>query len=114
MFRALRYALAMGAAATLMGCSLGGSFTPQALGSHEVDSAQLASFAARAEYPSDARPSDGLRVGALVSRDGRTIQLENLSDEPMSGVNVWINRSFVLEVDNLPGHSTKTLHTGNY
>jgi len=74
----------------------------------------MASFAAKAQYPADAKPVDSFHGAALLAHDGRTIELSNLSDEPWQNVKVWINGSFVREVDTVPAHVTITLHTSEF
>jgi hypothetical protein len=59
----------------------------------------LAAYAARAEYPRGATPSE-LRAAATVDRKNETISITNFTDRLLEHVNVWINslvrRTFLL------------------
>lgn len=114
MFRTLCHAMMMGAAATLMGCSFSTDLSPEAVAPADTERVQLAAYAARTPYPSDMRPSTDLHVGALLSQSGRRIQLENLSDDTLTNVKVWVNGQFVYHLDSLPPHSTRTLYASMF
>ena len=101
----LRNTLAALALSTMVGCSASSTFQP--LGSRGADEqAELASYAAKAQYPSDAKPSAEIKAGALIDSRENTVKIANFSDIPMRDVNVWVNGSFVYKVGMVPSHGT--------
>ncbi len=73
----------------------------------DADNAKLASYAAQTKYPADltAVPADSIfySVG-----DNGVITLNNAGDQSLASFNLWVNKSFVLMVPQLPAHSQAT------
>lgn len=74
---------------------------------------RLAAFAASSQYPST-RPSDELRVTAVVDRDGGTIRLFNPTDHTIRAADIWVNGSFVNRVDSIPANGSITLNRARF
>lgn len=113
MFRQTLMSLSL---AGLMGCAAGAELqnpfrggTAQA----QAEQAQMAAFAATAEYPRG-EASDDLRAAALINRDGGTIRVINFTDEPIRNARVWVNGAFVQEVGTIPPNGSVTLRNDRF
>ena len=116
----LRQVLVVVAAAMLVGCAGGGSgarrnavagsTSPTDPPAEAMSDTQLAAHAGNAKFPS-ARPEDGRRIAAIVSRDRRTIKLYNFESNPVRAVNVWVNGSYVQPIQGIPGQSKAVIRT---
>lgn len=108
----LRETFAALALATIVGCSASGGITPVASTNH--DQAEMAAYAATAQYPATARPDEGRRMAAIIDPRANTVEVMNFSDEPMRDVNVWVNGTFVRKVDVIPARGTRTFTAGQF
>ena len=92
-------AAALTAAATV-GCN-SNAYDPKA------NNAELSSYAAQHKYPDNtaAPQSDNVIYGIA---DNGTITLQNAGDATLSGFQLWVNKSYVLEVNTLAAHSSET------
>lgn len=109
----LKFILPLAAATMLVGCESSMSIQPTASSSRQ-ETAQLAAYAANANYPQNARASynQDWRVGATVQKND--IRLMNYSDHAIDNVNVWVNGTWVRHLDNLPPKGSVTLSTSDF
>ena len=99
---------------SLAGCSASASLNNPFAGEPGADERpRLAAFAASSQYPST-RPSDDLRVTAVVDRDAGTIRLFNPTDRTIRGADVWVNGSFVNRVESIPANGSITLNRARF
>ena len=105
----LRHMLMTAALVSLVGCEASTAFKPTIGSSEKTETAQLAAYAATAKLPADARPSDDLRVAAVVDRSNGNIRLYNFTDKPLAIGNVWVNRTYVSKFDAVPARGYVTL-----
>ena len=101
LMKSIRGSLALGAAAALAGCA-GGGGGEFGTGGRPLTDTQLAAWSARSEYPAQAQPSNELRAAAIVTRDKNTIKVYNFSDQPIRNAKLWVNKSYVTQVDIAP------------
>ena len=72
-----------------------------------ADSAQLSSYAAQDAYPTDMSAQPAMNVFYSIGDNG-VITLNNAGDATLGSFDLWVNKSYVLMVDQLPAHSAKT------
>jgi hypothetical protein len=65
-------------------------------------------FAATARYPGNAQSSDQVQAAALDDPNDQQFTIYNLSNRPIPQATVWVNGSFVRQVDGIgpKGHVT--------
>jgi hypothetical protein len=70
--------------------------------------AQLAAFAAaeQNQFPRDAQASDDFHAAAVVDRDKQSIRIFNYTNEPISNAKLWVNQSYVRQIDTLPANGS--------
>lgn len=63
-------------------------------------------FAALAKYPTTAPSVDKDEIVALDSPDNNMLYVYNLSDKPIPQCSLWVNKTFVRQIDGVPpkGH----------
>lgn len=93
-----------------VGCSsrptLFGSSDPALQRSHTEFAADAAK---RFPYPSDA-PNAGRAVGrAQVGYSLNRLEVVNLSDQPWTDIEIWVNRSYVVHLPKMEPHELKRL-----
>jgi hypothetical protein len=71
---------------------------------------QLAAYAGNAKYP-NVTPVNDLRAAAIVSRDRSQIKIYNFDRAPLRTVNVWVNGSFVQQINGIAPQSKVTIFT---
>jgi hypothetical protein len=75
-------------------------------GSGKADPERMA-FASTARFPSDMRASDDLRATAMVGRDG--IKIANATDQEIKDAKLWVDGTYVTQVNSIPAHSVVTV-----
>jgi hypothetical protein len=75
---------------------------------------ERAAYADTARFPTDMKPIDDHRLTAIVDKSAGTIKLANSSNEPMRDVKVWVNGSYVTQVNDLPANGTVTLNRHDF
>jgi len=80
--------------------------TPDNAGSGKADPERMA-FASTARFPSDMRASDDLRATAMIGRDG--IKIANATDQEIKDAKLWIDGTYVTQVNSIPAHSVVTV-----
>jgi hypothetical protein len=108
----IRTSLAALALATMVGCSASSNLNPFAASKQEQ--AQMAAYAASAQYPTNTKAEEGRRAAAVIDAKSDSVEVMNFSDEPMRDVNVWVNGSFVHKLDVIPSHGTRTVTAGQF
>lgn len=71
---------------------------------------ELAAYAGSHTFPTT-RPSDELRVAALVSSDRGSIHIYNFSNAPLPEVDVWVNGAWVQHVRGISGNGHVIIRT---
>jgi hypothetical protein len=79
-----------------------------------VTETQKAAMAATAQYPQDAQVTEDMRATVLVQRDGERIRIINASDQAIRDARIWINGSYVANLDSLGPRSIVTLRRGDF
>jgi hypothetical protein len=86
-------------------------------GSGKADPERMA-FASTARFPTDMRASDDLRATAMITHDG--IKIANATDQEIKDAKLWIDGTYVTQVNSIPAHSVVTVkrtalsdHRGN-
>lgn len=99
MMRLFAWVMMMAVAAVLVGCSGRPTALPHPDPALRKSSAEFAADAAkRFPYPADAEQG-GTAVGrAQVGYTLNVLEIVNLSSEPWTDVDVWVNRSYVVHV----------------
>jgi hypothetical protein len=64
-------------------------------------------FASTARFPSDMRASDDLRATAMIGRDG--IKIANATDQEIKDAKLWVDGTYVTQVNSIPAHSVVTV-----
>ena len=72
-----------------------------------VDAAKLSSYAATAKYPSGATMEPAKSISFSVAGNG-TITVRNASDASLGQFDLWVNKSYVLQVDRLDAKTPRT------
>ncbi len=110
MLRRIVRPIVLAAAVSLAGCSSGGGggFHPFA-GNNEPDRAQLAAYAANTKYPGDAKPSTDFKGVALVNSDRHTLRIYNFGETPLTGVTVWVDKTYVAHTPAIAARGSVTL-----
>lgn len=99
-------------AISMIGCTA--SIEPAgSASSNELPEAQLAAYAASTKYP-DKNASDDMKLGAMVNRDDKSIQLINYTDKTLTDAKVWINQGYLYKVSSIPAHGYATLSTADF
>ena len=80
------------------------------------DSALLATYAVREDnaYPEQLSPQPGLRVHAVVARNGDWVKLYNFTGEPLRDVKVWVNGAYLAPLASLAVDQSATLRRGQF
>ena len=109
--RLLSAVVGMAVAMTLGGCASGGSdWLPSTDKDLRKEKEQFIAEAAARSYPADA-PQAGLApVRASIDYGLDVINLVNLSDQPLDGVEVWVNRQYGLALTQLPPREQRTVN----
>ena len=81
---------------------------PQDSGEH------LAAFAASTPYPTNLKTENAHNIGAVVDPTSRVIRIFNFGSMPLSGVNVWVDSSYVYKLDQLPANSFVNTNMSDY
>ena len=110
----IRTALSIVTAVALAGCSASTSFHPQSSSTRADETAQLAAYAATAEYPTRSPAKEDLRAAAVVNRDNGSIRIYNFTDRPLTGANVWINGAYVQRADTIPARGSVALSRNRF
>ena len=99
----LKQSLLLVAAVALVGCeSLSGDNNAR-LTAQAPTAPELAAYAGAHKYPAT-QPAKELKAAAIVNRDRGTIKIYNFSNQPLQGVDVWVNQSFVQHLNGIaPG-----------
>ena len=69
--------------------------------------AELSSYAAQDKYPQNMNATEADNVFYSIGDNG-VISLNNAGDRTLGSFDLWVNRSYVLMVDKLPAHNTRT------
>jgi hypothetical protein len=104
-----RFTLATLTAALLTGCA--NSDTPK-MTTDAAGPTELAAYAASHEFPAT-RPSNDLRVAALVSPDRSVIKIYNFTNDPLADVDVWVNGSFAQHIRGLGANGNVVVKTSD-
>jgi hypothetical protein len=64
-------------------------------------------FASTARFPSDMRASEDLRATAMIGRDG--IKIANATDQEIKDAKLWVDGTYVTQVNSIPAHSVVTV-----
>jgi hypothetical protein len=81
--------------------------TPDNASSGKADPERMA-FASTARFPTDMRASDDLRATAMiVGRDG--IKIANATDQEIKDAKLWVDGTYVTQVNSIPAHSVVTV-----
>jgi len=78
------------------------------------DSAHLAAMAAHIPYPSNIQASNDMPIGAQVLPNRQEIQLINYSNQPIPQSYVWVNGTFVQQVEQIPAMGVMTLREDKF
>jgi len=73
---------------------------------------ELAAYAASHEYPAT-RPSNDLRVAALVNSDRSEIKIYNFTNDPLADVDVWVNSSWTQHVRGIGANGSVVVKTSD-
>lgn len=76
------------------------------IGSGKADPERVA-FAKTAQYPADLHATDDLRATALIQDNG--IKIANATDREIHDVKVWIDGTYVSQVNSIPAHGSVTV-----
>ena len=76
--------------------------------SPNADTAHLVAYATTAKYPSGTASTPAKNI-SYSEADTKTITVINASDTTLTGVQLWVSRSFVIEIDQLPDHKTLSI-----
>ena len=79
----------------------------------KMSNSELTAYAGQNKYPMNmtAEQSDNLVYSVA---DNGTISLENLGDRTLADFQVWVNKSYVLEVSSLPAHNYKNFSADKF
>jgi hypothetical protein len=69
---------------------------------------ERAAFASTARFPADMRATDDLRATAMIGRDG--IKIANATDREIKDAKVWVDGTYVTQVNSIPPHSVATIN----
>lgn len=108
----MKYLPLIAAAALAVGCSTSAE-VENPFNDHSTSETRMAAFAAKAEYPGDAKAQD-IKATALISQSGDKIQIINASDQSLKDVNVWLDGRFVAKVNSIPASSTISLDRSRF
>jgi hypothetical protein len=106
-FTACLFALALALAA---GCSGRPSIVPNKDKALRKSSAAFAADAAKREYSADAQRAGQAVARAQVGYTMNQLEVANLSDEPWSDVEVWVNGKYVVFVPSIKAKELKVLN----
>ena len=70
---------------------------------------ERASYASTARFPNDMKAVDDTRLSASVDKSNGTIVVRNNTDQAMRDLKVWVNGSYVTQVNEIPSNSSVTL-----
>lgn len=108
MFKHLLVGVAMVA---LAGCEGAATVNPP---TSPDDPARLAAIAAHDQYPTNVQASNELAIGAQILPNRNEIQLINYGNRPLPQSNVWVNGSFVQQVDRIPALGVMSLREDRF
>ncbi len=89
------------ASAAALGCN-SNAYQPDA------DPPKLSSYATQNKYPADMTAEPAKDISYSVDGNG-TITLLNASDRTLGSFDLWVNKSFVIMVDQLPAHNNRMI-----
>ena len=92
-------------AGSIAGCAGSAEFNPVGQNTKAMTAPQLAAWAARAEYPSDAQPGGELKMAAIVDAGDKSVKVYNFTGQPVRDVRLWVNKAFVAKIEGIPAQS---------
>ena len=95
-------------AVSMMGCGSASEYKPAA------QPPQLAAYAASIKYPLNTQAVDNPQLTAIVDGGNNQLTVHNYSDGAVLNVNLWLNQSYVLHVDKIPGGGFRIFNMGDF
>lgn len=105
MLRAITTASILVAVAGLSGCvGSGGRGSSASTSFDEMTPTQIAAWSATSKYPEANGTPRRMDVAVIVNKDQKTIKVYNFTGEAVRNAKLWVNKTFVAQIDGIaPG-----------